>query len=320
MGEAGCESACRLTPEPSDIYNGGVTFVLTTRTIPSGTVEIVERDFWLWPNLLTLQAPLVAVLWQTLLAKTLRVAINPFAPCALASAVWLIYVADHLIDTARLRGHLSEPPRKKFCRGHWEKFLVMAIVVGCVLAAGVSRFLWEVAMRVGWQLSLGVVGYFALIHLTPKNSRREWPREVVVAMIFTLGTFGAVWLADEQKSWAMLAPALLFLALCCTNCSVIETWEWEAGGSFEEESPNCLAVWLAGHLPHVGLTISMAAGILVWLSFVPQEFALAAALSGAGFAWLARLRFRLPIRFVSPVADLALCSPIIGLALTHFAR
>ena len=98
---------------------------MTTRTIPNRRVEIFDgrtqspsaRDFWLWPTRLTLRAPLVAVLWQILLATSLGLPLNSFAPWALASAVWLIYVADHLIDNARpKRGLVIEPPRKEFCR------------------------------------------------------------------------------------------------------------------------------------------------------------------------------------------------------------
>jgi hypothetical protein len=46
--------------------------------------------WWLWPNVLSLDAPLVAVLWQAALAKVHHVAIMPGLHVALFLAVWLI--------------------------------------------------------------------------------------------------------------------------------------------------------------------------------------------------------------------------------------
>jgi hypothetical protein len=282
---------------------------LTTRTIPR-PLELEDRPvrahFLLWPNLLTLQAPVVAVLWQVLLAHSLHLKLDGFAPWALGLAVWLIYVSDHLMDTARPCPNLTEPPRKAFSRRHRDKFLVIAIVVASVLAAGVIRFLWEIAARVGWQISVGVGCYFALIHFTPPHWRGNWPREMVVAAIFTLGTFAAVWFHAGENTGPLVGPAALFAALVCTNCSLIETWEWE-------ERPNSVARWVARHLPHVGITIALASAALALAGLIPSPFGAASFISGLGFALLAiaRSRQKLPIRFVSPAADLILCSPLL---------
>jgi hypothetical protein len=292
---------------------------LTTRSIPR-PLDLAAQpsppaDFWLWPNLLTLQAPFVAVLWQILLAHSLHVLLDPFASCSLALAVWLIYVTDHLIDTARPAGMLSpDPPRKAFCRRHRDKFLITAIIVGCILAAAASRLLWATTARMGWRLSVAVLSYFALIHLTPSHWRRGWPREAVVGAIFTLGTFGAVWLANGEKTLPLLASAGTFMLLCCTNCSVIETWEWQANGALAEEAPNPAAHWAAKHLAAIGIAIAFLAAAFACGSQLPGPFAAAAALSGIAFAALARYRKLIPIRFVSPLADLALCSPILVFA------
>jgi hypothetical protein len=292
---------------------------LSTRSI-STPLEIVAPlepqlvELWLWPNRLTLEAPSVAVLWQLLLAHCLHIRLNAFAPWALGLAVWFIYVVDHLIDTARPKGINDEPARKEFCRRHWEKFLVMAIVVGCVLAAGVTRFLWTTTIRVGWQISVAVACYFALIHLAPATWRKGWPREVIVAAIFAVGTFGAVWMAIDQRTDLLLAPALMFIALVCTNCSLIETWEWQEGGSLKIDIPNPAARWVAGHLWQVGLFIALSAAVWEWNGSLPPGFAMAVSLSGLALIGLARFRQKIPIRFVSLAADLALCSPLVVIA------
>lgn len=291
---------------------------MTTRTIPR-PFEIVDlskpAEMRLWPSLFTLQAPVVAVLWQLLLARSLHVKLNAFEPWALGLAVWLIYVADHLIDTSRPPGKRWEPPRKEFCRRHRMAFLAIAFVVGLVLLVSVSRFLWAATVRGGWQLSLGVACYFGVIHLTPRSWRSDWPREIVVAAIFALGTFGAVWVGNGMHAVPLLAPAALFAALCCANCSLIETWEWDAAGCSDADAPNPAARWMAKHLTSLGLAISVASAVLSLSARLPFAFAAAVFVSGAGLALLSVNRRRLPIRFVSPAADLALCSPILLLVL-----
>ncbi len=289
---------------------------MTTRSIPRplNTVDCATStaEFWLWPSRLSLQAPIVAVLWQLLLASCLRVKLDPFAPWALGFTVWLIYIADHLIDTTRPVKLLQpEVPRKEFCRRHWAKFMAMAVVVAFTLALGVSRFLWANTVRIGWRLALGVAFYFAVIHLTPVRWRQVWPREVVVATLFALGTYVALW-SDQ-----LLVPALLFATLCCTNCSVIETWEWQTTDASQEEAPNLMASWIAAHLWVVGFSIAIGAAVLGWKSRALLPFAEAAGLSGLGFVALFRFGGRIPHRFISPLVDLVLCSPFLVLLLSR---
>ncbi len=290
---------------------------MTTRSIPR-PFEIGERpapaEVLLWPNLLTLQAPVVAALWQLLLAQSLHLRLNPFETVGLALAVWLIYVADHLIDTARPVGISWEPPRKEFCRRHWYGFLCFSIAAGFSLTALASHYFWAATVRAGWQLSLAVGCYFALIHVAPASWRSGWPREVAVATVFTLGTFLAVWVANGRNVASLLIPGALFLSLCWTNCSLIETWEWEATGSIERETPNPAARFGARHLRSMGALIALVSALLWMVSLLPKDFAEATFLSGGALALLARYRSAIPIRFVSPAADLALCAPVIVLA------
>ena len=306
---------------PFDIYHKETVAVLTTRSIPR-PFEIGElakaAEFRFWPNVLTLQAPVVAVLWQLLLARSMHLRLNPFEPWALALAVWLIYVADHLIDTAQPVRSAWEPPRKDFCRRHWGTFLAIAVVVAFLLAACVSRLLWVATVRGGCQLLLGVAGYFTLIHVMPSHWRRDWPREIAVAVLFTVGTFGAVFLANGQQAKPLLAPSLLFMLLCWANCSLIETWEWQATGSPAAEAPNRLARWAAEHVISVSALLAVMSGLLRLASFLPAEFALALCLSGALLSLLSICRRAVPVRLVSPAADLALCAPLVLLLFLWF--
>jgi hypothetical protein len=262
---------------------------------------------WLWPNVLNLDAPLVAVLWQLLLAQGMLVRLNPFEPWALGLAVWLIYLADHLMDTARPASGAWEPPRKLFFRSHWRKGLALAMGVALALAACGSQLLWASTVRGGLQLAFAIAGYFSLTHLKPAAWRIRWPREVAVALLFTAGTFGAVWLGNGRNFVPLAVPAVIFMLLCWTNCSLIETWEWEAGGYSDLRAPDGVARWAAGH-------VGVVAGLIACLAFFkPSPFAVAGALSGAALWLLAMKRQVIAIRYVSPAADLALCAPPLAL-------
>jgi hypothetical protein len=264
-------------------------------------------EWWLWPNVLNLDAPLVAVLWQSLLAKSMLVRLNPFEPWALGLAVWLIYLADHLMDTARPASGAWEPPRKLFFRRHWRKGLALSIGVGLALTACGSHLLWGSTVRGGLQLAFAVAGYFSLTHLKPAAWRIRWPREAVVALLFTSGTFGAVWLGNGRSFAPLVVPAAIFMLLCWTNCSLIETWEWEAAGCCELRAPDRVARWAAEH-------VGLVAGLIACLGFLrPSAFAMAGVVSGAALWLLAMRRRGIAIRFVSPAADLALCAPLLAL-------
>src|SRR3954451_15813809 len=85
------------------------------------TGEPLLSRWWLWPNLLGLDAPLVAVVWQALFARTVHVTLFPAARLALALAVWAVYLADRLLDCAssEASGATSgEAGRHVFCRYH----------------------------------------------------------------------------------------------------------------------------------------------------------------------------------------------------------
>src|ERR1700704_1719121 len=72
-----------------------------------------SKRFWLWPNLLSLDAPVVAVLWQILFARCFQVPVDALAALLLLLTVWLIYAADRILDARRDECH---SPRHEFYR------------------------------------------------------------------------------------------------------------------------------------------------------------------------------------------------------------
>ncbi|MBS1854780.1 MAG: hypothetical protein JST11_05410 [Acidobacteria bacterium] len=179
---------------------------------------------WLWPNLLSLDAPLIAVLWQDLLAWRYQVPLHPPARIALFLTVWAIYIADRVLD-ARRPPTAFEPARHRFYRRH-RRFAVA--LLGVLLAAtGAIAALWlrPAVLRNGLVPLAAVAVYLAAVHLG--GGSRQVAKEWVVAFVFTTGTFLAAWTNDAASPLTLLAPAAAFFVLCLGNLAAIEKWEWE---------------------------------------------------------------------------------------------
>src|SRR6478609_8884670 len=146
----------------------GVVVDCISRTAPSSNAAAIDCSrrpwrLWLWPNFLSLDAPLIAVLWQILLTRDLAVHVKPGEPLVLGLCVWLLYVADRVLDALRpLKGEW-EPARKAFYRRH----LWIASLAGlCLLSLTIPLaycILSHSTFYAGLTLAVPLVSYFALI-------------------------------------------------------------------------------------------------------------------------------------------------------------
>jgi hypothetical protein len=252
-------------------------------------VPAETRRAWLWPNLLSLDAPLVAVLWQVLFARCFHAQVNVLAAVLLMLAVWLIYAADRVLDAWHDSSRL---PRHEFYRRHWRAVLP---VWGSILAfAGWLAWteLPPSLLRDGLILSAAVLLYFGAVHLA--GFRRSWPKEAAVAALFALGATVATW--NHVRSAADVETILLFSCLCWINCVAIE--QWETG---KPRWP----IWAAA------LGVGLAAVILLHQDRPVLSSAEAA--SALAFVFLDRGRNRFTTDALRVLADVALLSPILFL-------
>jgi len=239
---------------------------------------------WLWPNLLSLDAPVVAVLWQILFARCFQVPVEPLAALLLLMTVWLIYAADRTLDAWRGDGH---SPRHEFYRRHWRELLPVWVTI-------LSFTAWLAAERLPpglllrGSILLGAVGvYFAMVH----SSVLRLHKEAAVGVLFALGASLVAW--GKVKTPADVTTILLFSGLCWMNCIAIQKWEGEKldwSPSIAATVLGCAAVALLyAHRPVLG----------------GAELA-----SAFGFLLLDRVRPRLSADAVRVLADVALLSPV----------
>ncbi|MGC4016102.1 MAG: hypothetical protein QM755_16485 [Luteolibacter sp.] len=205
-----------------------------------------RTPFWLFPNLLSLDAPLVAVAWLWVFACTWRADYLPVAAyVVLGLVVWAIYVFDRLFDAAIRTGspELLED-RHRFHLKYRKWFAIGAV------AAGVAALITTLAALPVQILSYGlfggvlVLGFFALnIFTNHRLGDIPYSKNVLAGLAFAYGTAVAahVYLpAMDGKTGfrsldLLLTPEVIcFGVLCIVNISAIDLWE-KADHSGDEE-------------------------------------------------------------------------------------
>jgi hypothetical protein len=174
---------------------------------------------WLWPNLLSLDAPVVALLWQILFARCFHARVDLLPSVLLVLAVWLIYAADRTLDAWTGSG---AQPRHEFYRRHWRTLLPLWILV---LAAGLTLAWMRLTPELfvsGVALAGAVVLYFALLHCGIFQKTKEG----AVAVLFALGATLSAW--PNVRTAVDIEAIVLFSCLCWINCVAIEHWEGES--------------------------------------------------------------------------------------------
>jgi hypothetical protein len=249
----------------------------------------VTAPLWLWPNLLSLDAPLVALVWQILFGLCFRTGVHWLPAILLSVAVWAIYAADRMLDA--WRGDAPEP-RHQFYRRYWRIFL--PIWIGVVSLGGLLAALRmeESLLRRGVALSAAVVLYLGIVHLAPARLRRLWPKEIVVAGLFAIGASLETWPRVRGADDAL--TIVLFSCLCWINCRAIESWERRA----------------APEWPVTALAAAVAAVALLMLAPHRPILCCAETVSAIAFVWLDRSRLRLSSNALRVLADVALLSPL----------
>jgi len=247
---------------------------------------------WQWPNILSLDAALVAVAWQLALAQGLNGTIELAASFVLGLSVWLSYSADRLFDVARRPADQLLSARHSFAKKHQSKlWSIWALVLIANLSLAVSALNTEQMMRGSLLLAL-CLAYNLCNQIL---SRRFFPKEACVALIFTGGVL------VFQTKILPLDFACFFALLCLGNCLAVGVKEKliDAEMQIHSLAPMVTERWLGPGFLSLHLFVILAApvaGIPLSLSFL-----------GLGILYL--LRTRLPVEAFRVLADSWLILP-----------
>lgn len=268
--------------------------------------------WWLWPHLLSLDAPVVALAWQRWWAWSTGLALPPSREIILGLGVWSIYLADRLADSANDRMISGGAARHRFSR-RFRRMLLPA-VGGAVVALAILSLasLPGTEFRSGMGLLAVAGGYFWLVHCWPG---RGWsavlPKEAVVGGVFSAGTVFFVVCRAREIPLALWVHVGLFAAVCFLNCALITRWEGHERDLRERSSLLNAFPRFSAHLRAAGACLALAA-----LAVSAATMTWTAIPIAASAALLAGLDWRAPKMSVDTsrvLADVVLLTPLLGL-------
>jgi hypothetical protein len=189
-----------------------------------------------WLNLVCLVAPLVALAWLWLFARTFQVSLHTGNCVALFLTAWLIYLADRLADSTSLKPGFPRSLRQEFCERHREIWIATVLLV-----AGFDAYvIWRTTAWTTFLVGC-VVGGLALVYLVVNHPLgliwRALPaKELAIGFLFTAGTLVALMPAIPSVTTTFVQSAVAFAALCALNCISIARWERELDEAQEKVS------------------------------------------------------------------------------------
>jgi hypothetical protein len=263
----------------------------------------------LLPNLLSLDAPLVAVAWLFIFARTWRVDYHPWPPyLALALAVWGIYAADRMLD-GLVRGDDGGLARRHETHRRLRRVLVVLVPVAFIGAVLIALFFLPFAIFGYAVVALVLVaGFFAASLFGGGRSEIPYTKNLLGGLAFAYGTaIGAhVYVFTDDVFALIRSPEMLsFGLLCMLNITAVDLWEHarrshdpEVGASDE----------LSLTLP---LTLLAGCALLFALRADPftRPFYYAILIAAAALQVVNRVRHRFSPEALRVVADLCLLAP-----------
>ncbi len=277
------------------------------------TSDPVSRPrWWQWPTILSIDAPIVCLLWQALIAQSARVPLRWPYVAVLGMSIWLSYAADRWIEGWRLDHGLVRTQRHQFYqRRRWlvaaAWLLVFAADVVIALATMDEHELVRGAMLMG-----PVLMYLLSHQLVHRDRPWRAPKEIVIALLLTGGL--AVFLLSAPDAEGLVASLSAFAIVSFVNCALISSWERDIDRVHGQTS--------------LALDSARAARAITWLPWMAAIAALLlaaggpaaarpAAICGAASALLLagvdRLEVTAGWAAARVLADLALTTPIVPL-------
>lgn len=149
--------------------------------------------FWLWPHVLSFEAPAVAMLWLAALARLDDLALMPGVLCGLGLAVWLIYLVDRLMDAWSGPVETLSIRHRFYHRFRWPiTLLVIPLAAGFLIWLG----LWVVPVGLlahSLVLMIPIGLYLVLYSLSNMNLRRWLIQGATLLLLLFINALPIAW-------------------------------------------------------------------------------------------------------------------------------
>lgn len=268
----------------------------------------------MWLNLVCLDAPLVALAWLCLFARSFRVPLHIGNAIALFLTAWLIYLADRFADSSSLKPNAPRSLRQDFCLRHRTIWLASVALI-----AGLDAYvIWRTTAMQTFLVG-AVVGILAVIYLVVNHPLgliwRSLPaKELAIGILFAAGTIVAL-LPRISLTTGYALAGVFFAALCSLNCISIARWECGldcAQGKVSIATRHPRAVRYAGAIC-VSLAI-VVFGLAIVFPYAAPIF-VCIGVSTLLLMWLNVSPRSLKTNERTALADLVLLTPVVALVL-----
>lgn len=303
-------------------------------------MEKHRSPFWLLPNLLSIDAPLVAVAWMWMLAQALRVEYIPMTVWwVLPLSIWCVYVLDRLIDNWGNKDVRASSPRHRF---HWR--WRWPLLLGSVSAAALCMYealyvLPRAIFSAGLVLMVLCGFYFTLAWF--RTNEVPYVKNFLAGMIFAMGVgipvnaanasllvanfndvifaykntglmdavwnFGLMMLITLKVVFYHCREVWVFGALCMMNITAIDLWERAATADSEETAYSHEATLTLGLIVIAGGSLLFAA---MYADEYSKPFFYAVMVAAAGLQVINHYRDRFSLNAQRVLADVALILPL----------
>ncbi|MEM6429125.1 MAG: hypothetical protein AAF708_07780 [Deinococcota bacterium] len=266
--------------------------------------------WWQVPTLLSLDAPLVAYVWQQLITSAFGIRLSWQLASLLVCSVWLVYVADRCLDARTLSLQTASTARHRFyvVQGRkmwlaWAGVLAISVLLSMALSLRVRV--------TGLSMAGLAAAYLGFIHVL------DWPlklpKELLIASLFTLGVHFSV-LVKMPLQITEAVSVLMFGLLCFLNCSLIAFWEQDADSKQGQVSIALARPSARRWLETCGLAVVIGSAVS-WLLF-PAYWPVWVCLlvSSLLLGMLEHLHTHLPVPLLRVLVDAALLTPVVVLA------
>lgn len=143
-------------------------------------------------------------------------------PIVLSLAVFIIYTADRLLDIRRP----DRPPTNRHRFHHRYASLLWRVVAGAIaLGLGLTFFLPSSVVKFGLVLGGVCAAYVGAVFRLPARHPALLLKEPFVALLFSAGIWGSVWVQRPTVSGIEIAEALLFVGIAFQNLILFDVME-----------------------------------------------------------------------------------------------
>lgn len=263
-----------------------------------------QAPWWLWPNVLSLDAPLVTLVWQLWFAHNFKIHLASYEYFILFATVWLLYALDRWLDAWKL--DLTKPHSSRhafYVYYRWPIAMLWLLVLMTTASLSLTS-LSQKTLLAGFALLALCAMYFMLVHV-----QGRWhviPKEARVGVAVSLGVTLCLWTQVHAEVYLELALAALCFALLITlNCILIAVWEelFDKAQEFSSVAFTLPRRWLK-------LFITTFLGMMITLSFY-HRFYLPLALAVIGLFALHEARDKLKVSLLRVLADAVLLTPLL---------